>query len=258
VPASDFSVLGAPCWQDLMTSDVERAKAFYGEVFGWSTNDPAPEFGGYTNFTKGGKLVAGLMPAMPEGGVANVWSIYLRVADARATTKHAQETGSAVIADAMDVGDLGTMAVISDPSNAVIGMWQPGEHKGFEVYGEPGTPAWWELHTRDYDKSLKWYQEVFDWKTRTEGDTPEFRYTTMVDGEMQWAGVMDDSKTLPPEMPSYWTVYFASESADDTLAKITKLGGSVMMPAQNTPYGRLAVAADPMGAAFSISGPVTE
>jgi predicted enzyme related to lactoylglutathione lyase len=240
-----------------MTSDIERAKAFYGEVFGWSTNDPAPEFGGYTNFTKDGKLVAGLMPAMPQGGVADVWSIYLRVADARATTKHAQETGSAVVADAMDVGDLGVMAVITDPGQAVVGMWQPGEHKGFEVYGEPGAPAWWELHTRDYDASIKWYQQVFGWTTQTEGDTPDFRYTTLIDGETMWAGVMDDAKTLPPEIPPHWTVYFQAESTDDTLATVKKAGGGVMMDAENTPYGRLAIATDPMGAPFRVTGPNT-
>ncbi len=55
---------------------------------------------------------------------------------------------------AMDVMELGRMAVVVDVGGAVIGMWQPGLHRGFGIYDEPGTPAWFELHTRDYDASI--------------------------------------------------------------------------------------------------------
>ena len=257
MPATETTKTGAPCWVDLMTSDIDRAKAFYGELFGWATRAADPRFGGYTNFENNGKLVAGVMPSM-QAGMPDVWSIYLRVTDARATTKAALETGSAVIVEPMDVGELGTMAVVVDAGGAAIGMWQPGEHKGFEVYGEPGTPVWWELHTRDYDASIAWYQKVFGWTTRTESDTADFRYTTLVDGEMQWAGVMDSTKILPPDVPAHWAAYFGTADTDAALAKITALGGSAVMPAENTPYGRLAVATDPTGAMFRINGPNVE
>ena len=41
------------------------------------------------------------------------------------------------------------MAMVADPGGAAIGVWQPGLHKGFGIWGEPSTPAWFELHTRD-------------------------------------------------------------------------------------------------------------
>ena len=69
---------GAPCWVDLMSSDVEKSKAFYGELFGWTADEPNPEFGGYTNFRKDGEQVAGLMTAQ-EAGMPDVWSVYLAV-----------------------------------------------------------------------------------------------------------------------------------------------------------------------------------
>ena len=47
------------------------------------------------------------------------------------------------------------MAVVTDPGGAAIGIWQPGLHKGFGIYDEPGTPSWFELHTRDYDASVR-------------------------------------------------------------------------------------------------------
>ena len=53
-------------------------------------------------------------------------------------------------------------------------------------------------------------------------------------------------------MPAHWSVYFAVADADATLAKIVALGGSVVVPAEDTPYGRLATVADPTGAMFKI------
>ena len=64
---------------------------------------------------------------------------------------------------AMDVMALGRMAVVVDLGGAVIGMWQPGEHRGFGFVGEPGTPSWFELHTREYEPSLAFYRAVFGW-----------------------------------------------------------------------------------------------
>jgi predicted enzyme related to lactoylglutathione lyase len=117
---------------------------------------------------------------------------------------------------------------------------------------EPGAPSWFELHTRDYEKSLDFYRAVFGWTTRTEGDSPEFRYTTVDVGEEQYAGVMDASGFLPEGVPAGWTVYFGVEDADHSLSEVVSLGGEVVMPAEDTPYGRLATVADPTGAVFRL------
>jgi predicted enzyme related to lactoylglutathione lyase len=156
---------------------------------------------------------------------------------------------------AMDVMALGRMAVVVDVGGAVIGIWQPGEHRGFGYVMEPGAPSWFELHTRDYEKSLDFYRSVFGWTTRTEGDSPEFRYTTVDDGDAQYAGVMDASGFLPEGVPAGWTVYFGVDDADHSLSEIVSLGGEVVMKAEDTPYGRLATAADPTGAVFRLHQP---
>ena len=132
-----------------------------------------------------------------EAGVPDLWSVYLAIDDAEATAARVTEHGGQVMVPAMDVMALGRMAVVVDVGGAVIGMWQPGEHRGFGFVGEPGAPSWFELHTRDYDKSLDFYRTVFGWKTRTEGDSPEFRYTTVDVGEEQYAG-RDGRVGLPP------------------------------------------------------------
>lgn len=54
-------------------------------------------------------------------------------------------------------------------------------------------------------------------------------------------------------MPSHWSIYFGAEDVDKTLQVITENGGTVLRAAEDTPYGRLAVAADPTGVIFNLS-----
>jgi uncharacterized protein len=64
---------------------------------------------------------------------------------------------------------------------------------------------------------------------------------------------MDGADFLPEGVPSTWTTYFGADDVDKTLQVITDNGGAVLRPAEDTPYGRLAAAADPTGAAFNLS-----
>ena len=147
----------------------------------------------------------------------------------------------------MDVAENGSSAMIRDPGGSIVGAWQPNQQKGFELTGEAGAPAWFELHTGQYDKAVSFYREVFGWDTHAMSDTPEFRYTTLGEGEGQLAGIMDDK-----EEPSGWNVYFEVADVDAALARVEELGGKIISPAEDTPYGRLARAADPTGTAFRL------
>ena len=255
MPTRENAPTGAPCWVDVMTSDVEGARAFYGQLFGWESEEPNEELAGYFNFTKDGVRVAGGFRTMPGAAMPDVWSVYLATDDARGTVEAVKANGGQVMSDAMDVQDLGTMAVVTDPGGAAIGMWQPGRHEGFGLIRDAGTPAWFELLTRDYEGAVAFYESTFGWKTQTMSDTSDFRYTVAVDGEEQLAGVMDASSFLPEGIPNHWSVYFAVADTDAAVARITELGGSVIDPAEDTPYGRIATAADPTGARFKLVGP---
>lgn len=248
----DIAPAGAPCWVDLFTSDPGASRAFYGELFGWTSKETGPEYGGYVNFLRDGLPTAGCMAKQPgQEGVPDVWTIYLATDDAAGVVSAAEARGSQVICPAMAVGDLGTMAVVTDAGGAVVGAWQPGLHKGFTVLGEPGTPTWCELHTRDYDASIDFYREVFGWDPHT-APVPGIRYTTHGPAEAPLAGLMDASGFLPEGVPSNWAVYFGVEDTDAALARAVALGGKVVQPAEDTPYGRLAQAADSTGALFKL------
>ncbi len=148
---------------------------------------------------------------------------------------------------------LGTMAMVADPGGAAIGIWQPGEHKGFGLLAEPGAPGWFELQTREYDAGIAFYRDVFGWDTHVASDEPDFRYTTSGEGDGALAGIMDGAPHLG-DAPSSWSVYFAVADTDAALQKAEQLGGATVVPAVDTPYGRLATATDVTGAVFKLVG----
>jgi predicted enzyme related to lactoylglutathione lyase len=252
VPKRDEAPIGAPCWVDLFTSDPDASRAFYGELFGWTSESAGDDYGGYINFAKDGVAVAGAMRNDGQGGTPDVWSVYLATDDVKATVDAAVAHGGQVIVPPMDVMALGAMAVLLDTGQAAIGAWQPGLHKGFGIYAEKGTPTWFELHTRDYDTTVAFYRDVFHWDAHVMSDTDDFRYTTLGEGDDALAGIMDASSFLPEGVPAHWSIYFGVENTDAALEKIVALGGSVVMGAEDTPYGRLASAADPTGAHFKL------
>jgi predicted enzyme related to lactoylglutathione lyase len=252
--AQPGNIPGAPCWIDLFSADTDKIRDFYGQVFGWASEDAGTDYGGYINFSKDGKAVGGCMANDGSMGVPDHWTVYLSVADINATAAVAAEHGGQVIVPPMEVAELGHMAVVTDPGGAGIGMWQASGFSGFEVVGEPGTPDWFELHTRDFGKSVSFYEDVYGWDAHAAADTPEFRYTTLGEGDGQLAGIMDASAWVPDGQPAEWSVYFATSDVDASLAKITDLGGGVVTAAEDTPYGRLATASDPTGSVFKLRG----
>src|ERR1700722_3864572 len=133
MPARDTAPAGAPCWVDLLTSDPERSRDFYGQLFGWTSTDPGEEFGGYFNFSKDGVLVAGGMHKPPGGQGHETWSVYLATDDAQKSLEAAPAHGGQVILPAMEVADLGTMGMVADAGGAAIGPWPAGVHQGSGV-----------------------------------------------------------------------------------------------------------------------------
>ncbi|MDQ6724596.1 MAG: VOC family protein [Actinomycetota bacterium] len=252
MPKRDSAPSGAPCWVDVFSSDLDKTQVFYGELFGWTAETAGEEFGGYVNFSKDGTQVAGSSRNDGQAGMPDFWSVYLATPDASATVDAAVTKGGQVFLPPMQVGDLGTMAMLGDTGQAAVGCWQPGTFNGFGMLGEPGTPTWFELHTRDYDAAVEFYRDVFGWDTHVSSDTPEFRYTTLGEGDGQLAGIMDASAFLPEGVPPHWAVYFGTEDTDATLALVAGLGGSVVRPAEDTPYGRIAMASDATGAIFRL------
>ncbi|MGO3326942.1 VOC family protein [Gordonia sp. (in: high G+C Gram-positive bacteria)] len=256
------AVDGAPIWFDLASSDPDRAAAFYSELFGWDVTDSDADFGGYRSFSANGRVVAGLMAA-PDEGPRDAWSVYFKTGDAAADVEKAQSVGGSVIMPPMPVGDLGVMAVLTDPAGAAYGLWQAGSHSGFSEHGTHGTPYWFDEMTMDYAGSTDYYTQTLGWgleEVGTGGDPDSVgpdRYSVVTpSGATEGvAGIMSAAGMFGDGHPSFWQVYITADDVAATIAKVTELGGEVLMPGEETPWGTLASFKDPMGAAICLGHP---
>ena len=117
---------GTFVWDEFLADDVEAAKSFYCEVFGWTTNDMDMENGIYTIFQRGGEAqAAGLMERPADAKAPPHWCTYLATDDVDATVAKAEKLGGTTYAGPMDVQTVGRIAVLGDPTGAVFGLFKP-------------------------------------------------------------------------------------------------------------------------------------
>ena len=161
--------------------------------------------------------------------------------------------GGQVIVPAMDVLDVGRMAIFTDPVGAVVlGVAGRRRIPGAELVNEPGTFSWSELLTTDVEASKGFYGDVFGWTADTHGAGPTGEYTEWQVSGRSIGGMMQKPPMMPAEVPPFWAVYFAVVDTDAAVARVTELGGAVIMPPMDIEPGRFAAVADPTGAVFNV------
>lgn len=242
---------GTPSWIDIGTTDFDVTHAFYTGLFGWERHDAGPPelTGGYGFYTLRGKTVAGYGTAQdPSGGVW--WTTYVDVDDADDVVTKVTATGGAVLAGPMTVMTAGRMAVFADPGGAALAIWQPADHQGAELVNEPGALCWNELLTHDLDGARAFYASVFGWVDKNGPGAP---YAEFLVGERVVAGGMAIGENMPAEVPPHWNVYFAVADLEESVTKVSELGGQVRRPPFDIPeMGRAAIVGGPLNEGFSL------
>ncbi|MCB5168886.1 VOC family protein [Streptomyces bambusae] len=245
---------GTPCWVDAMFADVEGAKAFYGDVLGWTFGESSSEYGNYTQAYADGKAVAAVVPPMPGAEGQSAWCLYFASPDIAATAEKVKAAGGELLMEPMQVGTFGSMLLGKEPSGAVFGVWQPGDHKGFEKMAEPGAFAWAELFTRDAPTADAFLSAVFPYGAQTMDD-PNMDYKVFHVGgspEHMVLGRMVMDADFPAEVPPYICIYFAVDDCDGAVKRATDRGATLQFGPMDSPFGRFAALTDPQGANFSV------
>jgi predicted enzyme related to lactoylglutathione lyase len=109
---------------ELNTTDLDKAKAFYGKLFEWTLEDVPMGEMSYT-LIKVGKGTGGGMMKHPVPGAPSSWLAYVEVSDIHKATANAKSLGATVMRDVTEVTGMGWLSIILDPTGAALGLWQP-------------------------------------------------------------------------------------------------------------------------------------
>jgi hypothetical protein len=241
---------GTPCWTDLMSPDVEVAAGFYRGLFGWEYDESGPEYGFYHMARVDARAAAGI-GQIPEGaGFPSAWTVYFAADDVHAMAERAGALGGTIMMPPMEVPGQGWMAVIVDPVGAAFGLWQGTGHLGAGIKEVHGATTWRDLHTADVEGARVFYAELLGVEAQP-FDGGSTRYYILVKDGKNIAGI---AQTPPPwaAAPSRWLTYFEVADLDRILRGAVEGGGTVVEPPSDTPFGRMAVLADPFGAVFCV------
>jgi predicted enzyme related to lactoylglutathione lyase len=257
---------GEPCWADVTAPDMEAARRFYGVVFGWTFVVTRREREDYALCLKNDRPVAALTSVAPHSGEPPVWNTYLNTADADSAAERIQRAGGGLLTATTETPDGSRMLLASDPGGAAFGVREPRSTVGSSLYGEPGAITWAEVNTREPAAVDAFYREVFGVEPLAWRDVPgeypsdappeqtdmDYVVYTGADGGPMLSGRLALSADFG-EIPAHWMIYFNVDDADSAADRVSAAGGRVVAAPFDTPYGRMAVAADPNGAVLGLS-----
>lgn len=112
--------VGKVCWFDIPVTDVEKAKAFYGELFGWKF---APHDENYTMIQVGEEMIGGLRPAQGPAAPSDAPAVYITVDKLDDGIKRAKDLGAELIGEKVPTGEEGVFQLFQDEDKNLMAMW---------------------------------------------------------------------------------------------------------------------------------------
>ncbi len=246
-------------WYELLTSDPDAARRFYGAIVGWGTRawEGDASYVMWTNNDEPLGAVMALPAEVKQAGIPPHWLAYVGTPDVDATAKQAKTLGGKVLKAPVDIPTVGRFAVLADPQGAVFAAFTPlGETPGHDGPPQRGEFSWVELATTDHTAAFDFYHALFGWQKTDAMDMGEAGVYQMYGRKGRSLGGMFNK---PPEMPGpAWLCYAMVASADAAAEKVKTLGGKVLNGPMDVPGGgRIAQCLDSQGAAFAVHSSAT-
>jgi uncharacterized protein len=249
------SLLGRVIWHELLTTDVEGAKAFYTDVVGWTAEPFGGPDGGYDIWKRpGGAGVGGVM-RIPEGmKFPPHWGMYVGVDRLEDTVAAIEQRGGSSLSPVIDVPTVGRMRTMKDPQGAAFSLLQPSsEERVPDREPEVGEVSWHELMTTDAEAALAFYAGLFGWAHTESMDMGEMgKYHLFARGKGLGGGMMNKPPAMA-QVPPYWGFYFRVPDVHAAAGRVKAKGGQIVNGPMEVPGGDWAVnCVDPQGAHFSM------
>ena len=234
-------------WHELVTSDVESARRFYGELVGWQVDTPARQADQpYAYLTKNGYKVGGIVlrpgPHVPPHVLG-----FVSVLDVDGTIERAREHRAAVLVPPMQT-QFGRAAVVQDPQGASLGVCRAADGDGAEHHRpQYGSFCWDQLNTSDAENAASFYTKVFMWQREHVLGARDL--SAFTHGARPLAGLMQ----APQGTFAQWFAHLSVERLDRARAVVKQLGGVIMVETIDVPgKGQLSVVQDNVGTILSL------
>jgi predicted enzyme related to lactoylglutathione lyase len=248
---------GCFLWYQLLTTDVEAAKAFYAEVVGWGMRDASAPGMPYTLFTAGHASVAGLMALSEDAtqtGARPSWLGYVGVDDVDATADRIRRLGGLVHVPPMDIPDVSRFSIVADPQMATVGLFK-GMKAREEQVADPrarGRVGWHELLAADWKQAWAFYGELFGWQKAEFNVGAMGEYQQFSAGGQTIGGMMNKP---PMVIDPCWLYYFNIGDIDAAVKRLKAGGGQVLRgPTEVLDGNWIVQCGDPQGAMFALIG----
>jgi predicted enzyme related to lactoylglutathione lyase len=249
-PKGDF------IWYELLTTDADAAQRFYGDVVGWTASDSGQPGMDYRILDAGDGLAGGLMQINDQmAGAKPLWLGYVAVPDVNAAVADWTDAGGSVHMPAMDIPDVGRMAMLADPDGVPLYVMRSAMDARSTVFRvtDARHVRWNEIATKDEGSALDFYKARFGWQVAGSmpmGEIGEYHF-------LATSGVTIGALMRSPAgQTPRWIYYIGVEDIDAAMEKVKAGGGQVLDGPHEIPGGEYSLhALDPQGAAFGLVGP---
>jgi predicted enzyme related to lactoylglutathione lyase len=247
---------GKIIWHDLITTDIEGSKAFYGGLFGWEFEaiPIALGFGKSSNYLlirKNGLLIGGMFDATKLGSEENSsqWVVVMSVDDIDAVVENISAAGGEILTPPTDLNERGRIAVVEDNAGAMFALLQTRDGDPPDTSAASGSFMWDEVWVPDAVAAVSFYQQIAPFEAVfRDVDNGDVYEALTVDGRPRMGILQDPIKDLPPTWASYIKVEDMS-----VLDRVAGLGGKILLPAaERNIGGQVALIAGPSGAGVAI------
>jgi len=247
-------------WYELMTPDIEGARAFYEAVVGWKIGDKSDMPGmDYRMINAPDAMVGGVMAIdadMMSKGAKPVWVGYIGVDDVDASVQAIKDAGGTIHMGPTDIAGAGRLAMATDPQGGLFyvmrGDVEDGTSTAFSAEAV-GHCAWNELSIPDQKAAHSFYEGVFGWtnpESMPMGEMGDYRFLYV--GDLRIGATVQQK-----DRPAYWLHYFNVASINAAVETTKAKGGAIHMGPHEVPGGgHIVIGTDPQGAQFALVGPL--
>lgn len=249
---TEVHLQGRWVWAELMADNVEIEKRFYREVFGWQYETFGTGKDAYTLIRVDGRPIAGIVPfeKPADADRSARWLAFMSVPDPDRAADQATASGGRVLVPPKNLEGRGAVAVLQDREGAIFGVIHATGGDPPDVLTSDNTWFWIELWAKDGSLMADFYRSIGAYTIERKediGDRPEIR---LVAGGYPRAAVLELERK---DLPSTWLPYIRVGDLGQTMARIERSGGSVVVPPSPTVRsGKVAVFLDPLGAALAV------